>query len=73
MDREQILTALQHELQRHSFDTFVDHPPSIAQGGRGVVVPGCPACKKRFQTSNQFMEHLTADVLPQIVKRVIPE
>jgi len=27
---------------------FVDEPPSIAQGGRGVVVPGCPTCKKKF-------------------------
>jgi hypothetical protein len=25
---------------------FVDEPPSIAQGGRGVVVPGCPTCEK---------------------------
>jgi aldehyde dehydrogenase (NAD+) len=27
---------------------FVDQPPSIAQGRKGVVVPGCPACTKRI-------------------------
>jgi hypothetical protein len=30
---------------RHKFETYVDDPPSIAQGGRRVVVPGCPMCK----------------------------
>jgi hypothetical protein len=38
--------ALRTELHRHDFSTFADEPPSIAQGGRGVVVPGCPTCKK---------------------------
>lgn len=55
------------ELQRHSFDTFVDEPPSIAAGGNGVVAPGCPACKKRLQTMNQFVAHLAEDVLPVIL------
>jgi len=55
------------ELQRHYMDTFVDQVPSIAQGGNGVVVPGCPACKKRLNTHNQFMRHLVDDVLPGII------
>jgi hypothetical protein len=25
--------------EKHSYGTFVDEPPSIAQGGKGVVVP----------------------------------
>jgi len=33
---------LQTEIRRHSFDTFVDEPPSVAQGGKGVRVR-CPA------------------------------
>jgi hypothetical protein len=36
----------------------------MAQGGNGVVVPGCPACKKRIQTMAQFLDHLCSDVLP---------
>lgn len=57
------------ELMRHSLDTFVDNPPSIAQGGRGVVVTGCPACRKNFQTINQLMYHLADDVLPKILRQ----
>jgi hypothetical protein len=60
------LEEAQAELQRHNFDTFVDHPPSVAQGGKGHVVPGCPACSLRLQTLNQFMRHLAEDVLPVI-------
>jgi hypothetical protein len=50
--------------RRHTFDTFVDTPPSIAQGGNGVVTPGCPACRKRLFTMANFMDHLADDVLP---------
>jgi hypothetical protein len=48
MDRQQLLAALETEIRRHDFDCFVTEPPSIAQGGKGVVVPGCPACKNKF-------------------------
>jgi hypothetical protein len=34
-----ILKAAQRELNRHSWGHFVDNPPSIAQGDKGVVVP----------------------------------
>jgi hypothetical protein len=67
MDRQQLLAALETEMRRHTFDHFVDEPPSAAQGGKGVVVPGCPACKKRLNTMNQFMDHLMIDVLPKII------
>jgi hypothetical protein len=73
MDREAILTALQSELRKHNLDTFLTEKPSMAQGGKGVVVTGCPACRKRFQTTNQFMDHLTDDVLPTLVRRIILE
>jgi hypothetical protein len=40
MRKSGLLRALQAEIRRHSFDTFVYNPPSIADGGPGVVVPG---------------------------------
>jgi Zinc-finger double-stranded RNA-binding len=68
MNADTIIKAVQTELGRHSFDTFVSNPPSIAQGGRGVVVSGCPACKKQFQSLNQFVTHLSEDVLPVTIR-----
>jgi hypothetical protein len=35
-----LLAAIQKEIQRHDLSYFVDEPPSVAQGGRGVVVAG---------------------------------
>jgi len=40
MQKSVLLRALQQEIRRHNFDYFMDEPPSIAQGGRGAVVPG---------------------------------
>jgi hypothetical protein len=73
MTREKVLTVARQEMQKHSFDTFVDEPPSIAQGGRGVVVSGCPHCKIKFQSLNQFMSHLMDDVLPVIADRAVAD
>ena len=39
MQKSVLLRALQQEIRRHDFNYFVDQPPSVAQGGRGVVVP----------------------------------
>jgi hypothetical protein len=63
-----ILKAAQRELHRHSWGHFVDNPRSIAQGGKGVVVSGCPACNKVIYTTNGFVEHLANDVLPRILE-----
>jgi hypothetical protein len=38
MHKTVLLRELQQEIRRHDFNYFVDQPPSIAQGGRGVVV-----------------------------------
>ncbi|PYU24188.1 MAG: hypothetical protein DMG30_09550 [Acidobacteria bacterium] len=65
-----MLQALQSEIRRHTFDTFVDQPPSIAQGGNGAVTPGCPACQKRLNTMAQFSDHLADDVLPVLIDRL---
>jgi hypothetical protein len=65
---EKIVSAAKAELMRHSLDTFVEGGVSVALGGSGVVVTGCPACRKRFQTTNQLIYHLADDVLPVIIK-----
>jgi hypothetical protein len=43
MLKSELLRAIQQEIHRHDFSHFVENPPSVAQGGKGVVVPGCPA------------------------------
>jgi hypothetical protein len=47
-------------------DTFVVNPPSIAQGGKGVVVPGCSICKVRMETHTQFMRHVEARLIAMV-------
>jgi hypothetical protein len=66
--KAKILQEAKAELIRHSLDTFVEGGVSVALGGNGVVVTGCPGCRKRFQTTNQLMYHLADDVLPVILK-----
>jgi hypothetical protein len=43
---------------------------SVAQGGRGIVVTGCPLCRKQFGTIAQFVNHLTNDVLPALLDKL---
>jgi hypothetical protein len=73
MKKSDLYRALRTELHRHDFSHFVDEPPSIALGGKGVVVSGCPACKKKFGTMPQFLDHLTDDVLPAVLDRLSAE
>ena len=40
MLKPELLAALQKEIYRHDFSQFVDEPPTIAEGGKGVVVAG---------------------------------
>jgi hypothetical protein len=68
MLKSDLLRLLQQEIRRHGFDYFIDEPPSMAQGGRGVCVPGCPACRTPIQSMTQFVEHLAVDVLPKIIQ-----
>jgi len=71
MDKKNLLHALQSEIRRHDLSTFIDEPPSVAQGGRGIVTPGCPLCRKRINTVAQFVEHLMKDVLPGVLDRTL--
>jgi hypothetical protein len=73
MLKSKLYRELRSELHRHDFSTFVDEPPSIAQGGNGVVVTGCPRCRKKFGTMPQFLDHLTDDVLPAALDRLSTE
>ncbi|HXW55544.1 MAG TPA: hypothetical protein VEJ67_07345 [Candidatus Cybelea sp.] len=61
-------TIVKAEFAKHRWDTFCDNPPSMAQGGSGVVVPGCSLCTVRLQTVNQFTDHLAAKVWEAIEK-----
>jgi hypothetical protein len=65
MLKSELLRALQQEIRRHNFSTFVENPPAIGEGGNGVVVPGCPTCEKRLHTINQFLDHLAEDAMPR--------
>jgi hypothetical protein len=72
MDKDtkaRIFQSAKTELMRHTWDTFVDEPPSVAQGGSGVVIPGCPACHKRINTNDQYLRHLSDDVLPVMLRK----
>ena len=70
MQKSALLPALQQEIRRHDFSCFVDQSPSVAQGGKGVVVPGCPACRKRINTMNQFLDHLAEGAMPALIEKL---
>ena len=73
MQKSILLAAIQKEIYRHDFSYFVDDPPSVAQGGKGVVVAGCPACLKRISTIPQFLDHLTNDAMPALLDSLAKE
>ncbi len=70
MQKSVLLATIQKEIHRHDFSYFVDEPPSVAQGGKGVVVAGCPACKKRINTIGEFLQHLAKDAMPALIERL---
>jgi hypothetical protein len=70
MQESALLAAIHVEIQRHDFSHFIDEPPAIAEGGKGVVVPGCPVCKVRINTASQFLDHLANDAMPALLDRL---
>ena len=72
MQKSVLLAAIQQEIKRHSWDHFIDEPPSVAQGGNGVVVSGCTACKTRINSMHQFLDHL-ANAMPALFDRLSAE
>ena len=72
MNREtkiRIFESAKAEFVRHKWDVFEDEPPSGGAGGSGVVMPGCPACRKRVNTLDEFFRHQSDDVLPLILRK----
>jgi hypothetical protein len=68
--RRELLLIVQAELPKHDFDCFVDASvPGLEPGRKGLVVPGCPYCKKKIYTMAQFIEHISLDVLPLFFER----
>jgi len=63
MKKSEFLRALQTELSKHDLSHFTDD-------NNRVVVPGCPACKKRFNTVEEFVGHINFDVLPALLNRL---
>ncbi len=71
VQKSALLATIQKEIHRHDFSYFVDEPPSVTQGGKDVVVSGCPPrCKKRINTMTQFLDHLTQDLMPELIDRL---
>lgn len=65
MEWEEFIRIAKEELNRHNFSYFTE-----VSNGVKVTVAGCPECKLRIQTMEQFMRHLTDDVLPIIAEQV---
>jgi hypothetical protein len=73
MLKSALLAAIQRKIYRHDFGTYVEDPRIIARGGRGIVVAGCPACKKRLQSVNELLRHLAEDAMPPLLDRMSSE
>ena len=71
-ERSPLRAIIAAEFSKHRWDTFVDEPPSIARGGRGVVVPGCSICRVRCQTVSQFTDHLCQKVQAALEREFAP-
>jgi hypothetical protein len=70
MQKSVLLAAIQQEIHRHDFSHFIDEPPSVAEGGKGVVVGGCRACRKRLNSMSQYLDHLANDAMPGLLDRL---
>jgi hypothetical protein len=68
MQKSVLLAAIQNEIHQHDFSTFIEELAS--KGGKGVVVPGCPMCKKRLNTVSQFLDRLANDAMPALINRL---
>ena len=65
-----ICFAVSRRLASASRESNADEPPWVSQGGKGVVVPGCPMCKKRINTMPQFLDHLAEAAMPALLNRL---
>jgi hypothetical protein len=52
-------------------DFLLRRRPAISRhGGKGVVVAGCPTCRKRINTISQFLDHLANDAMPVLIEQL---
>jgi hypothetical protein len=63
MKKSDLLRALQQEIRRHNLSTFMNEEMK-------VVETGCSACKKRYGTNEQFIQHLCEDILPPLLDKL---
>jgi hypothetical protein len=63
MLKSALLDAIRTEIRGHDLSHFQDEKDRM-------VRPGCPACRKVFYTTSQFIDHLTNDVLPPLLDRL---
>jgi hypothetical protein len=70
MKKSELIAAIQKEILRHEFSTFVDEPLVSSKGGKGVVIPGCSTCRKRANTINEFLEHIAHEAIPPLIERL---
>jgi hypothetical protein len=68
--KQALLRYFQTEIRKHHWDTFVIDPPSVADGGRGVVYPGCLTCQKVINTTPEYLNHLCQDVIPKLIEQL---
>jgi hypothetical protein len=66
MRKSELLRALQTEIQKHNLSTFVHDQ-------HRVVTPGCSFCRKGFGTVEQCKRHITDDVPPPLLDRLLSE
>jgi hypothetical protein len=60
MKKSELLRALQTEIRRHDFSTFVDTPPSVAQGGNGDRQSGSRSSSKIIRRNAVAENSLTS-------------
>jgi hypothetical protein len=63
MLKSALLDAIRTEIRKHDLSHFQNEKDKIVQ-------PGCPACRKVFYTTSQFIDHLADDVLPPLLDRI---
>lgn len=63
MKKSDLLRALQTEIQKHDFSTFMSDKHKIVQ-------TGCSFRRKHFGTVEQFKRHITEDVLPRLLDKL---
>lgn len=65
-----LLSLIQEEILKHDLSAFVEDKRSVGRTGTGLVVTGCPACKKRLNTAREFRDHVANDVIPALLERI---